>query len=248
MTQQTVLRIHRIYGILLSLSLLLAGICLMAGCLTIYYSGETPYSAEKVAATFSDIAIPVCLFPVLAFAGLFLPGNAPAKTGKRSVPAGIIMGKDLTNCDEETLSAVAKEQKFRKKQSIILLILSVIGLAFFLVYALLISGEKGLTINTYMIRCMFVLLPCLAVPFCFGIFASVSGRKSLDRQWELVKKCPAAKEAKHLEAAKENKRRILFVILVGAAVALIVIGRTSGGAADVLTKAINICTECIGLG
>ncbi|MBQ8324841.1 MAG: thioredoxin [Clostridia bacterium] len=43
-------------------------------------------------------------------------------------------------------------------------------------------------------------------------------------------------------------RRLLAGGLALIAVALIVLGRTSGGAADVLTKAINICTECIGLG
>ena len=37
----------------------------------------------------------------------------------------------------------------------------------------------------------------------------------------------------------------LLVILV---VALIVLGVMNGGMFDVLVKAINICTECIGLG
>ena len=36
--------------------------------------------------------------------------------------------------------------------------------------------------------------------------------------------------------------------LLAAAVCLLVWGFVTGGAADVLTKAINICTECIGLG
>ena len=36
--------------------------------------------------------------------------------------------------------------------------------------------------------------------------------------------------------------------ILAAAVLLLIWGFVSGGAADVLTKAINICTECIGLG
>ena len=39
-------------------------------------------------------------------------------------------------------------------------------------------------------------------------------------------------------------RGVVFVI----AVALIIAGVLNGGARDVLVKAINICTECIGIG
>lgn len=37
-------------------------------------------------------------------------------------------------------------------------------------------------------------------------------------------------------------------ILILLAIALIAIGVLNGGARDVLVKAVNICTECIGLG
>ena len=48
------------------------------------------------------------------------------------------------------------------------------------------------------------------------------------------------KPAKHLAAAR--------LVVLGAAVALVVLGVINGGARDVLVKAVNICTECIGLG
>ena len=38
------------------------------------------------------------------------------------------------------------------------------------------------------------------------------------------------------------------MIIAATAVALIVLGVMNGGMFDVLVKAINICTECIGLG
>ena len=37
-------------------------------------------------------------------------------------------------------------------------------------------------------------------------------------------------------------------LIVGAAVALVVLGIFNGGMGDVLAKAVKICTECIGLG
>ena len=46
--------------------------------------------------------------------------------------------------------------------------------------------------------------------------------------------------SKYLAAAR--------LVLLGAAIALVVLGVMNGGARDVLVKAVNICTECIGLG
>lgn len=46
---------------------------------------------------------------------------------------------------------------------------------------------------------------------------------------------------------KQDHSCLRWVILV-AAVIILVYGYMHGGTADVLTKAINICTECVGLG
>ena len=43
-------------------------------------------------------------------------------------------------------------------------------------------------------------------------------------------------------------KRALWTALVCAAILLIVLGVVNGGAKDVLTKAVKICSECIGLG
>lgn len=48
--------------------------------------------------------------------------------------------------------------------------------------------------------------------------------------------------------APEDKPAVLRRILLLLAVALILLGIFCGGARDVLVKAANICTECIGLG
>ena len=50
----------------------------------------------------------------------------------------------------------------------------------------------------------------------------------------------AARPVKNLAAAR--------LILLAAGAALMVLGILNGGAHDVLVKAVNICTECIGLG
>ena len=60
----------------------------------------------------------------------------------------------------------------------------------------------------------------------------------------------------HLEAYTGAKHVIpvgngtdaLQIALIGIAIGLIVVGVFNGSARDVLYKAINICTECVGLG
>ena len=67
------------------------------------------------------------------------------------------------------------------------------------------------------------------------------------KELELRKSAPKRK----LDAAAPEKttgRNVIRVIIAAAAVALIVLGVMNGGMFDVLVKAINICTECIGLG
>lgn len=65
-----------------------------------------------------------------------------------------------------------------------------------------------------------------------------------------TEKQPASRSAQPYRDTEMNLRRknMLRVIMLMAAVLLIVLGITNGGLWDVLVKAINICTECIGLG
>ena len=58
MTKDTIVRLRKIYKILLSISIIITGICLIYGCLSIYFSGND-YSRDIVAKMFSQIDIPV---------------------------------------------------------------------------------------------------------------------------------------------------------------------------------------------
>ena len=72
-------------------------------------------------------------------------------------------------------------------------------------------------------------------------------KKSILKEIELLKQCPK-KGAPQSESAKPcHCAKVRCAILLAAA-ALALFGFFSGGTADVLTKAVNICTECIGLG
>lgn len=67
-----------------------------------------------------------------------------------------------------------------------------------------------------------------------------------------AEKKKAAAKRNHTSSQEQTPQKqeffwLRWIILVAAAV-ILVYGFMTGGTADVLTKAINICTECIGLG
>ena len=62
---------------------------------------------------------------------------------------------------------------------------------------------------------------------------------------------PVSKIARIRDFLVENKKPITLgvrIAFVGCAIGFIIAGVLNGGMEDVLNKAINICTECIGLG
>ena len=57
------------------------------------------------------------------------------------------------------------------------------------------------------------------------------------------------KEESYINEKKKNyKIFVVRILLIATSLGLIIHGIINGGASDVLQKAINICTECIGLG
>ena len=140
MTKQYKLNFNTFYKIVLSISIISAGICLICGCIYIYFSGAG-YSHEIVVSTFAKICAPVFVSVVLIIGSFFVNDKTKPKFYKQK------------NFKQDTPS------KLNNKTLLII-------------------------------------------------------------------------------------KSVIIVIAVGA----IIFGALIGGYADVLTKAINICTECIGLG
>lgn len=89
--------------------------------------------------------------------------------------------------------------------------------------------------------------PWIALAFAalaaYAQLRSASIERELDAAMQAPKREPEPRPAQRTSIAVVGR-----VILCLAAIALIVAGILNGGMYDVLVKAINICTECIGLG
>lgn len=128
MNNESMVRIHRIYNIVFSIVLVIAGICLIAGCLSIYFSGDQPFSRESVAATFSGIALPVYLAIAMTVINIVWGILSPIETKKKPIQK---KGNRKVSSTEEEIDFDAPEKKQRPYRNAILIaaiILIVAGL------------------------------------------------------------------------------------------------------------------------
>ena len=256
MTKESTMRFHRIYNSLFSIVLVIAGICLIIGDLTIYNSGDHPFSRESVAATFSTIAFPVYLalaMTVISFIWeFFSPSEKETDPKAKDYPAlleTLYNKKDFVNADPAIQEEIKALWKNRKMHIIIRTIVLVVCSAIFLFYALNSANYHQSEINASMINAMKLLVPCTLVSFGYALFVSYHNEKSFQKEMEFVKKLPALTEKSDSEiiSSEKNLNPYRNAILI-AAIVLVIYGFLNGGTVDVLAKAINICTECIGLG
>lgn len=252
-------QIRLIFGFVLTALLILAALCLMIACIGIYNAGDQPFSRESVAAAFRRIRIPVylCLAGILGsfLLELFLPGDAAhTKTEPpyRRILDSWLRKVDLALCDPSTRQEILRLEKRRKTLSFLSgLVLGLCSSAF-LVYALDGSHFHESEINASVIRAAAYLLGAMIVPVCFGIYTAFYTTYSLRRQINLLQNTdPSARRTTPLSVKKtpvSGAWRIFRLALFCAALIMLLVGFCTGGTADVMTKAINICTECVGLG
>lgn len=263
MTPETKKRIHLVYGIVLSVVTVFAGICFIAACLNIYRSGVASdatqiYTRQIVAESFAKIAIPVYACLALVIGGMVLDLALPM--GKKKVKPEknlpLILQKlqektDLDACDAALHTAIQKQTHLRKICALGSGFSLFVAFVLFLVYAC--NPEHWGTNSTpSMAAAMCVMFMWLIIPFITTILAAYACHKSTEKEIELMRQA-AAKSPKTAEVAPKKatcncKTNALRVALIVIGIALVVLGACNEGTADILTKAVNICTECVGLG
>ena len=254
MKKETLTLIRRIYRILLSIAIVTAGICLIVACVSIYGSGDQPFSREAVAEAFSPISacIYVCLSMtfISALAYPFLPVEAKKSKNAKSPETVLKLvesKRDLSKAGEAVQSEVITLRKRRKITNAVCLAVCAVCALIFAIYAFNGANFHQSDINTSMIKAMYVMLPCAFVAFSASLVSAYAGRNSMSKEAELLKKCPKKNEESVVSDSGKTALIVKISLLV-VGIAALVYGLLAGGAVDVLTKAVNICTECIGLG
>lgn len=263
MSQETRKRIHTIYGICLSAVAILAGICFIAACCYIYFTGvanDVPqiYTRPIVAEAFGKIAIPVYLCLALVLGGFILQLALPLEK-KKLVPEKnlplildrLLAKTNLEECDDGLLRDISAEKKQRKFLCILSAGLLAVGSVIFLTFAC--NGSNwGSNSTPSMVSAMYMMVGCLSIPLAFTIYTAFFNRKSIQREIELMKQASAQAPKQAEKAPAKAPNRFLTpgiqVAILAFGLVLVIIGACNQGTADILNKAVAICTECVGLG
>jgi len=254
-------------SLLLSLLLIATAICFIASCVSIYKNGgDTPYSRAVVAEHLKKVApISFITAAVLIAAGivsLFAKEpkikNIPLK--KRTLLT--LMQRRLGNfsASEKHLSLSEKEKKTRRITVLAALALSLIFTAVALIFVLNPSRYSLDDINTdiaysAVIASVSAVL-IFAICYVASYFLDASYAREIESTKEELKNLGSsngstASDKEGLAALSKREERTVTavrIVTLTLAVSFIIAGILNGGMADVLGKAVRICTECIGLG
>ena len=96
------------------------------------------------------------------------------------------------------------------------------------------------------------LLPWVIISFIsligLTLYEEYSAKKSIEHIKYIIKTNGKKKEEKYHDNTSNLVVNVARVSILVISIVLIIVGLFDGGVDDVLQKAINICTECIGLG
>ena len=97
-----------------------------------------------------------------------------------------------------------------------------------------------------------IVLPPAVIGLVLCFICSLLVKKSILQETEVYKQIIAGGNKVSPAPASDTDKPVLLktirCVIFVAALVFIVVGIFNGSASDVLTKAIKICTECIGLG
>ena len=268
MTEQTKRTVSFWYSVFLSVFTIALGIAFLASVSDIYFSakeGEQIFTRENVTAQLLPCFITLIVWIVAVIAGFVLSVLLPSKERKkRSAAPETIYRKLLTRIPkgegEELRCGLERVKKTERIRVIVWCVAGAVCVAAGVIVLAYAFNPKHFTaevdFNTDVLNMAKWVLPCTAISFLCCIAAAIVERETAKRTLPVVKKLIAAGATPKVMAeydaatAKRDKYVLLGVRIAVAAlaVALIIWGIFNGGANDVFIKAINICTECIGLG
>lgn len=249
-------RVQQTIRWLLSAATVLVAALLIVQCLGIYHEGISPenmgenglriheiYSREIVAARFQAIAWSVWLWLALLIVAIV----AGRPNHKETLRAPLENQLTLLRARTEDTDEIRGVQRKRKVLWVVTGVLC-LGCAVMIGRFMLDwSNFASRDLEPVVRQMAIAVFPWIGVGFAVLIAAEEINARLLKAELALRKTAPKRKP----EAAAQKKpigKNVVRVVLAAAAVTLIVLGVLNGGMFDVLVKAINICTECIGLG
>ena len=253
-------KIKAICGFVTAIFIILSGIAFAVNATVIYKTGGTrPYNREIVGKHLLYV-LPVVVPTLIAIiTGIVLSFTHPVEKPKlrASKNAGVMLKRlKLTlpaDFDASLYTEIAAEEK--KRDIIFYSFIASASVLGILALILAIFSEYSLeNINACITRSAITVI---SISFVIGALAYIADRliaRSTDREIDAIKnilkdiKLQRTPQKADKKSRSGNVSRIAGFAVLGIAALFLIIGAMGDGMADVLEKAVRICTECIGLG
>ena len=244
-------------GAVAAMTLLLAAL-LCWQCIDIYAAGNAPenltadgvhieqvYRADDVGARLTTLAIPAAAYAVLIAVTAIVQHRTPEKP-----EASAMTADNRLRLMKRRVAALPEAAKYEEtlRRSIWIATAAVLLLCAVMAGLFLLNGDNFASwdLERVMGEMLVHTAPWAAVALLAVYVALRACDRSCLREAEALRGQPTGKPAPLQE--KPFPASVLRADLYAAAIVFIVLGVMNGGLYDVLVKAINICTECIGLG
>lgn len=252
-------------SVILSAVLITAAVWFIVSCISIYRNDEYPhFSRESVAGHLKNVA-PISLISIALAIACGVVSLFAKEPKIRSIP---IRKKTLLKIFKDKLSDFSTsdehntlERRERKRRKSIILISLSVSIVFVTVALIFVLDPSRYTlddVNTDIaysaVIAMISVILTFAVCYAASVFLDKSYVAELQKTKEEIKRLrltSISDEEYEIRSLRKNEGHtvaLVRVTVIAVAIAFIIAGIFNGGMADVLGKAVRICTECIGLG
>ena len=262
-------KVYLILVLLLSISIFVSATLFIVSCSTIYFTGgQSPFSREVVNYHLGRILpASIVTLVLLVAAGVLSLFIEPGKA-KRYPLAKKLLLKVHDEASEELLATLDKEKAYRRRVRIIALsscaVFAIVALIFILNPDKYTLENANMDIAYSVIIASVATLLGFAVWYARGVIIDASYSRALEavredirataigtRKSKTLSSDVESVEAQNATELSHRDGHMFMVVRFGVlalSVVFIILGIFNGGMADVLGKAVRICTECIGLG
>ena len=254
-------KISKILLLLVSIQTIIMGILFIVQILRIYFLNNKVFTSEICLRYILQILPVIIIWIILIVLSYiyFKKSNSKDNDKSKLTKMGVLKLYDYMcpkqNGDEldELYASLKKENKKRNIALIINIVIIMICSLMGLMYLLNVKhfdSQGDLTLQA--IQMTIHLIPWVIISFISSIIYLIYIEKSASVSIDVIKTIISLKGKNIVNYDMPNKKNTKLLVvrlaIIGVALCLIIHGIINGGASDVLQKAVNICTECIGLG
>ncbi len=253
--------LDKIFLTIVSIQTILLGLLFIIQILRIYFGNNGTFTREICSIYLKEILVVIILWIVIIAGSYIYFKLNKHKTNENAKSLNISKLKTFEQiCPiyqneilKEEYNSLIKESNKRKLATIIniviVIICSIMGFGYMVnVKHFDPTGnlmEQAIQMSVHLMPWVIISLISLIIR---SFYVEISARKSINIIKEIIKS-----EGKAINKYQVNKKEELILLIsrlsiLTIAIVFIIVGITNGGPDSVLEKAINICTECIGLG